>query len=373
MPLSESSSAPAFAAPPRVADIDPLEDPRWDAFVERHPDGIVYQHSSYLRTLAAEYGRQPLGIAAVGEDGSLLGVLALLGTRGLPLLGGAVAGRRLSSLPRTPVSGPLTVDDSAAALLRAAINRAGGAGAHLQIKTSSPLGSVSVDGLVAHPWRLTYVLELPDDPGAVRFGNARNHSRIRWAVNKATKAGVTVRAAEDLSDVRAWYRLYLETMRRHVVPPRPRRLFEAMWKHMRPRGTMRLLVAERHGHVLAGSVLLRLNATVFYAFNGVDHRALADRPNDVLQWEAIHTAAAEGARRYDFGEVVERHDGLADFKRKWGAEPHRLHRLYFPAPADAPDPGDGDDGGLRRMGHRAWSRLPLPLTAAAGDLAYRYL
>jgi Acetyltransferase (GNAT) domain len=375
MPVSEPRSAsPKPRVPPAVVEVDPIGDGRWDAFVESRTDGLVYHHSSWLRTLAAEYGQKPLGLAAIASDGRWTGVLALMATRGLPLARGAIAGRRLSSLPRTPVSGPLATDDAAReALLRSAVDRARGSGRQLQVKTLEPALDDLVAGLVGHPWRLNYVLELPDDPGALRFGHARNHSRIRWSVNKARKAGVTVRTAVRLEDVLAWHPLYLDTMRRHVVPPRPLRLFVAMWEHMRPAGTMRLLLAERDGRPLAGSVLLALNETVFYAFNGVDRAALADRPNDIIQWEAIRSAAAEGFRRYDLGEVVERHEGLADFKRKWGTEPRRMHRYYFPAPTEAPDPGDGEHGRSHRIAHTTWRRLPLRVVAAAGDFAYRYL
>jgi hypothetical protein len=73
------------------------------------------------------------------------------------------------------------------------------------------------------------------------------------------------------------------------------------------------------------------------------------------------------------GEVVERHVGLADFKRKWGAKPIRLHRLYLPAPEAPPDPGDGEAGPLRHAAERSYKRLPLPVTALVGNLAYRYL
>jgi CelD/BcsL family acetyltransferase involved in cellulose biosynthesis len=120
-------------------------------------------------------------------------------------------------------------------------------------------------------------------------------------------------------------------------------------------------------------MILAHGATAFYAFNGVRRSALAVRPNEVVQWEAIHRAVRDGRTRYDLGEVVERHAGLADFKRKWGAEPRRLQRLYFPAPDHAPDPGRDKAGRLREAAERAYARAPLALTAFIGDRLYRYL
>ena len=97
-------------------------------------------------------------------------------------------------------------------------------------------------------------------------------------------------------------------------------------------------------------------------------------PLNVLQWRALHDAAAEGYARYDLGEVAEGNAGLAHFKRKWGAQPTRLHRYSFPAlpPDDAGD-DDAHDGAAAALLRRAWRRVPLGATALAGRLVFRYL
>ena len=368
-----------LATPPRttgVVELDPVVDRRWDEYVSAHPDGLVYHHSRWLRCLQREYGRRALGLAVVGPEGRVGGVLPLLETQGLPLRRArAISGRRLASLPRTPLAGPVADGrEQLTELLRAAVERLRTRpGAQLQLKMAEPALDGLLDGLTGYPWRLSYVLELPDDAERVRFGNSRNHSRIRSGVNRAVRSGVRVREARSPAEVRAWYALYLNTMRHHIVPPRPLRLFEAMWEELRPHGLMRLLLAERQGELVAGSVLLMLGRTVFYAFNGALRSAFAHRPNDVLQWEAIHDAARAGHRRYDLGEVVEHHEGLADFRRKWSAQPRRLYRYYHPAPAHPPDPGDGGLGPARRAAHAAWRRVPLGVTSLAGDRLFRYL
>ena len=357
----------------RVTEIDPGSDPRWDEFVAGERDGHVYQHSAWLRCLEAEYGRPVIGLCTEDEAARLTGVLPLVATRGVPLLRrSAVVGPRLSSLPRTPIAGPLARDrEAAAALLEVAVERTRErAGTRLQVKRAN----ADLDGLAAGlggaPWRVSYVLSLPDEPESLRFGNSRNHGRIKWAVNKAAKEGVQVRLAEDTADVRAWYPLYLRTMREVVVPPRPLRLFEAMWRELASKDLMRLYVAEQRGEMLAGSIVLGLGRTAFYAFNGRLRSALALRPNEVLQWEAIHDACRRGFQRYDLGEVTGGNEGLAEFKRKWGADEVQLHRYYHPPP----EPGEDDGEGLvKRAATALWPRLPLATTRVAGDLAYRWL
>lgn len=364
----------------RVLEVDPQVDPRWEAFVAAHPDGLIYHHPAWLQTLWREYGSELVALACEDEDGRFHGVLPLFRTRGLPFgRGGDLLGSRLSSLPRTPVAGPLALDDQGtAALLRAAVERSREApDTRLQIKVQAPKLDGLVDGMTGVPWRLSYALELPDRPEQIRFGSSRNHSTIKRLVNKAARSGVRVRPAETKAELRAWYRLYLDTMRWNFVPARSYRCFEAMWDLLRPNGWMRLLIAELHEagrtRLIAGSVLLMYGQTVSYAFNGRDPNALSLRPNDAIHWNAIHTACAEGFQWYDFGEVSEDNSGLAQFKAKWGTEPRRLHRYYYPGSDTLGTEDHDSEGHVRRLAGGIWRRAPLGMTAMVSEWLYSYL
>lgn len=357
-----------------VRELDASADPRWDAYVADHPEGVVFHRSTWLRVLQREYGQQPLALGLEGRDGRLRGILPLMRTRGLPLgLGGrSSGGERVSSLPRTPIAGPLGDDPAcAAALVRAALERVPD-GAQLQLKLSEP-SLEAIAEIQGHPWRLNFTVELPDDPDEIRFGTASKHKRVVSLCRRALEHGLTVREAESPADVRAWYRLYLETMRHHVVPPRGWRVFAAMWAELRPHGMLQLLLAEHGGRLIGGNLLVTDGKTAFYLFNGARRDSLGLGTNDLLQYDAIHRLCATGHRCYDLGEVVEGHEGLARFKRKWGADERRLHRYYAPAPASPPDPGDAEQGVILELGHRLWRHLPLRATAAIGTALYRYL
>jgi CelD/BcsL family acetyltransferase involved in cellulose biosynthesis len=376
--MSAQRSQHPSVADLRVVECDPRVEPRWEAFLRTHPDALVYHHPAWLDVLAREYGQEPIGLACESRDGELVGVLPLFRGRGLRFrVEGQSAGGRLVSLPRTPVAGPVAADrESAARLLDAAVGHAGAAGVRLQLKVEGRGLDGLVDGLEGMPWLPTYARELPDEPDGLRFGNSRNHARIMWAIGKARKHGVDVRPAESEEDLRAWYRLYLETMRTHAVPPRPYRFFAALWRELRPRGLMRLIVAERREadgpRLLAGSVFLMFGRTVFYAYTGAHAEGLRLRANDVIQWRAMHDAVKGGFRRYDLGEVSEDDPGLVDFKKKWGTTPTLLYRYYHP-PLDPEGAGVLESGRrLRTLGSKVWRRLPLGLTAVVGDRLYRY-
>jgi len=360
----------------RVSAVDVAVDPRWDAFVERHPEGLVYHHSHWLEALERENGGRPLTLACESADGSLLGVLPLFATRGLPLMRGALTARRLASLPRTPIAGPLAADrEVAAALVHEAAAYAGGDGMQLQLKVDGPSLDGLAPGVVGIPWRESYMLELPAEQHMLRFGDARSHNRIKWAIGKAERAGVAVRTADQEEDLRAWYALYLETMRAHAVPPRPYRLFAALWELMKPAGRFELVLAEQRAtqppEMLAGSIFLMLGRTTFYAFNGRHRSSLALRPNDLIIWTAAIDAVRRGFRRFDLGEVSTGQSGLAKFKQKWGANVTRLYRYYSP-PVAAPETPDADIH-PHRIATAVWQRLPLKATELAGEVVYHYL
>jgi CelD/BcsL family acetyltransferase involved in cellulose biosynthesis len=235
-----------------------------------------------------------------------------------------------------------------------------------------------VDGVSGRETHATYTMPLPADPDQLRFGDSRNHGAIKRAVNKAAKAGVEVREASSEADLAEWYRLYLETMRAHVSPPRPYRFFRALWRIVRPGDGMRLvLAARREGgqtRLLAGSLFLIFGDSLTYAFNGSLRAGLSLRPNDAIVWHALDDACRRGLRRYDFGEVDTPNKGLADFKRKWGTQPQPIYRYDVPALKAEPVGMRHTTGRTSRgIAAVAWQRIPLGVTARAGDLVNRYI
>jgi len=355
------------------------DESRWAEFVEAHPQGMIYQHPAWVTALEEEYGRKSCTLLCEDERGQLRGVLSLLATRGLPFNWGGQTGRRLASLPRTPLAGPLALDaEAAAALLRAASRHDHvQSGLQLQIRSLDSSLADMLPGMAASLWKEVYVLDLPSEPERLRLGTrSKQRHRIKWAVNRALKLGVQIREADNEADLRAWYELYLETMRWHVSPPRPYRFLLALWDRLRPVGKLRLLLAEQRSGaraaLLAGYLLLMCGSTVHCYLNGRRRDSLALHPNDLLQWQAISEACRQGYRRYDFGEVELGQRGLAEFKTKWGAVPLRSYRYCFPKPRLLPVQKTAARS-IPSLAAALWRRLPLAATASLGDWIYRYL
>jgi len=355
----------------RIIEVDPGRDQRWEALLNSSPDGLIYHHPLWLEVLEEAYRYRPLHLACEDVDGELLGILPLFHTQGL------LSGHCFSSLPRTPVAGPLARDDRAMTrLTEAAIERVQTHdGASLQIKLLNNRLDGRVDGLVGTPWRETYQLTLPERPDLLRFGNSRNHAQIKRAVKKAEKQGVEVCQATTENELRTWYDLYLDVMRRVVIPPRPFSFFQIAWQRLHARGLLRLLLAKQHSagqtKTIAGLLLLMAGETVFYAFSGWRREDQDLRPNDALHWRAIHDACAEGFRYYDFGEVPTNNPGLSEFKSKWGTERKWLYRYYYPAPRESAIALLEGRNPIYQLAQSAWQRLPLKATVVLGEMAHR--
>lgn len=358
----------------RVAPIDPLSDPRWDAFVRSSPEAGAYHLGAWAAIFQAAYSFKPEYLALMDAGERVVGALPLMRTRGL------ATGRRLRSMPVVPPTGPLAAgDDGKRALIEAACRLTDERGARVWTLHSRSEGCDRlVPALRRLPKHPTWVLELPADPDEMRRGWKKTSNNLFRSLRKADKAGVTVREGRDESDLRTFYDLYLRTMRRRASLPRPYRQLAEDRRLLGPEGTFRLFVAEHEGDIVAGGVFHSFGDTLDLLYNGSDDARLDVRPNHALYWHAIEWAVEAGHAHLDFGHARPE-SSLARFKAQWSAQEVPEYRYdYVPgavpeaAPAETkarPLHGRGREGALERV----WPRLPLRATRAAAGIAYRWL
>ena len=96
----------------------------WDKFVNSHPHATVYHCSAWLNVLQNESNQKILRLICKDEEDKIVGIFPLQYTKGFPFGMGGIPGiKRLSSLPRTPIGGPLALSEkSLQLLLEKAIN-----------------------------------------------------------------------------------------------------------------------------------------------------------------------------------------------------------------------------------------------------------
>ncbi len=360
----------------KVKVLESFNENEWNNFVASHPEGKIYHTQHWIKALKRESGTRCINLVCLNEEDKIIGIFPLIHTRGFPLgLGGLPGSKRLSSLPRTPLAGPLAYEEK---IYKALIDKAvdlveQSRDIKLQIKILGESLPYTRDGFTSIPWRETYIYEIPPFGEEIRFGNSRNHSAIKRAVNKAERSGLTIRTVTTPEELKQWYSMYLETMAFHITPSRSFNFFRDLWEELASQNFMRVdLAVLNDKEVLAGSVFFSFNDTVVYGFNGSRRDLFDFRPNDLLHWNAIHTAQKEGYKHYDMGEVRAEQEGLAAYKSKWCNVSKMIYHYYYPLDQQNVKStiDSAPSGKMRKM---VWKKIPLPLTEVLGRFIYRYL
>jgi CelD/BcsL family acetyltransferase involved in cellulose biosynthesis len=315
--------------PARVVDVDPLQDNRWDGFVEAHPRGSGHHLGAWAAILRSCYGYRPRYMA-LEAGGRLQGVLPLVNS------GRRLSGSRLSSLPTAKAAGPLAhSEEHELALLAAARERRRREGLSSLLVRSQTAG-LDAAGASISAVQDTQVLQLDRTPEQLLDLYAQTNKNLSRSIRKAERSGLSVTEAGTDRELREWYRLYLLTIRRHRnLPRRLRQLREA---RERLGHRWRLIVVKKDGAVVAGGVFHDVAGTIELIYNASDRDSLSLRPNHALYWHVINDSIQRGRRAFDFG--VSNHASLAEFKAQWGAQPRAVY-LYTDAGPGGADAGPG--------------------------------
>jgi hypothetical protein len=286
----------------------------------------------------------------------------------------------MRTLPVVPPAGPLAGgEDATRALLEAACRLADDAGTRVWTLHARTRGYEElVPDLRPVPKYPTFVLELPPDVDELRRVWKKTSNNLWRSLRKADRAGVTVREGRSEADLRAFYDLYLRTMRRRTTLPRPYRQLREDRRLLGPDGTFRLFLAEHEGDVVSAGVYHAFGDAVDLLYNGSDDSRLDVRPNHALYWHVIEWAAEAGYRRMDLG-YGRSESSLARFKAQWSAREVPEYRYdYVPGSSGGEAGPAGGARALQGRGRRGpiervWPHLPLAATRAVAAAVYRWL
>jgi CelD/BcsL family acetyltransferase involved in cellulose biosynthesis len=354
-----------------VRSADPGSEPGWDDFVRAHPRATPFHLSVYTKVLHRAYRARPVSLVARDDGGRLRGVMPLVYSNGL------VSEPRLDALSVAPSAGPLgqTRADEVI-LLRAARELMVARGARRLTTRSRVEGyERDVPELAVKPAYPSWAMPLPEDPETLRARWKKTSKNVFRSVKKAEAGSLRIREADSTRDLVRFYRIYLATMKRHGSLPRSLREFVLSQRLLGPIGAYRLWLVEQDAELAAGGMFYLVNGTLELIYNASDARFRDARPNHALYWHAMKWAIEHKLTTFDFG-IAEPGDSLAIFKQQWGAEEVPIYR-YVAGGAAKTERLQSTHGAVQgeRPGlvGRAWHATPLPLTAVAGDVIYRWL
>lgn len=312
---------------------------QWDRFVNEHPHGHLLQSWAWGE-LKETAGWSPLRLAL--WNGDRIVAAAQILRRGAPRLPLRLG--HLAYIPKGPV-----LDWSQLTLCEAFFSRlipylrAQGAialrmefeqeddsdAAKLVLARLQPLVSVQSVPPV-QPLRTIVLDTEPEEQQLL----AQMKEKWRYNVRLAGRKGVTVRVAQSVADVQAWYTILRTTSERDKFGIHALAYYEHAWRLFANNGQAQLLLAEHEGQLLAGIFVGLFAHKAIYLYGASSNEQRQLMPNYLLQWEAIRWTKGQGARSYDFWGIPDTDDedeamaGVYRFKRGWGGRVVRFMGCY---------------------------------------------
>jgi hypothetical protein len=340
--------------PAEIRFLDPLSDPAWDALVLSHPESNVFHSSAWARVLSKSYGHRPLYLQLV-RGGITRALVPLMEVRS------PFTGRRGVCLPFSDFCGPLLFDDSEKSVILeklATVARERN-WKHFEIR----------DRFTAVPSLQFYghKLDLRSSP-EILF--AAFSSSVRRAIRKAEKSGLTADRSRTWEAVLDFYRLHVQTRRRHGVPPQPVAFFRNVFRELIEPGFGFILRATLGSRCVAAAVFLQFGRTAIYKFGASALAFQQLRGNNLVMWEGIRLLAQSGSEVLLFGRTSLSNDSLRRFKLGWGAEEEMINYCQWNVASRAWMASRDQSSGR----HNAiFSKMPLALSRLAGALLYPHL
>jgi CelD/BcsL family acetyltransferase involved in cellulose biosynthesis len=320
----------------------------------------------WLNLVETVYGYQVTRLEVRGSDGrSSSGYLPICALRS-PLTGRRVVSLPFSDLCPMPVADTLAANqlvDQALELARQSHAR------YVELRTGDSQYMRDRSDFVASDMYVRWRLQLAPGEDSIWAGVQKP---VQRQVRKSRKMGVTIRFASRREDMALYHRLHVRTRTgKHGMPAQPRKFFLELWDRFAADGTLQVLFAEHEESTLAGMVLFAYGDTVRYAYGASEERFLHLAPNNLLMWESIAWAKANGYQLFDMGRTAKDNHGLMEFKRKWGAVMETLP--YFYSPRMAGLASTSESSRKYQLLTTCWKHLPLPLASTVGGMLYKHL
>lgn len=344
--------------------IDPIQDYRWEQFLQTHPGASVFHTPAWLNALRSTYGYEPAVFSTSAPTHPIRSGLAFCRVQSW------LTGSRLVSVPFADHCQPLfnASEDgrSLAAFLQRLVEQEHCDYVEVRLLTPEVLGPTQ-NGLARSATFLHHALDL-STPLPALFDRLHK-SCFQRRIRRAEKEGLTYAEGTSDSLLRQFYSLLVLTRRRHGVPPQPL----AWFRNLRDcfGDAIKIGVASKNSRPIASMLTLQYKTTVVYKYGCSDAAFHRFGAMPFLFWQTIQRAKAEGAAEFDLGRSDVDDWGLIAFKNHMDAAATPLNYYRYPAISAAPAILSGF------MRHRkvsaVFAHLPSVLLRAAGNLLYRHI
>lgn len=341
----------------RARFVDPLSGPEWDRLVLTHPGHNFFHTAAWAKVLCETYGHKPFYVSF--SDGSeQVALVPLVEVRS------AITGRRGVCLPFADFCEPLIFGGCESTplidgLARIARERNW---KYFEVRGGNTF-QASAPAVAFYGHEID--LRRGSDELFIRFA-----SSVRRAIRKAEKSGLSVQLSQTRETIRTFYRLHVQTRRRHGIPPQPMSFFQKIHDHVIKPGLGFITLVHSGSRPVAAAVFFHFGKKAVYKFGACNEDLQELRGNNLAMWEGIKSLAQRGVETLHLGRTSLENSGLRRFKLSWAAAEETIEYLRFDPAADKWVIGrDGVSGFHTTL----FSRLPLPLNQMIGALVYPHL
>lgn len=297
--------------------VDPLQHPKWNAWVERFPSAHFFHGQNWAQVLRDTYGHTPLYLCELSSDG-ITAALPLMEVRS------ALTGRRGVSIPFTDFCPALGAEEGRGReLVEAAMAEGRRRGWRYYERRNGSDGGAEVT-----PSLSFWGHEVDLTSGAEKMFEKMDSSGRR-AIRKAEKANFKVEFERSEEAMAKYFEMHCQTRRGHGLPPQPWKFFANIQKCMMAGGYGEIGLVYSEGKAVAGAVYFWIGKKVMYKFGASDSEARAERPNNLLMWKAMERYGSKGFEALHLGRTSLIHDGLRRFKLGFGAREERIDFCKF--------------------------------------------
>ncbi|MBU0731077.1 MAG: GNAT family N-acetyltransferase [Proteobacteria bacterium] len=305
--------------------IDPHRQPEWDAFVTAHPHGWVCHTAEWLMVVQHVWKNlKPHYIIVRDAAGSICAGIPLCITTSL-------SGRkRLICTPFSTLSDPLATSESALHHLFSELPRllSQSNASSLKLNTFQATNSIPVGIFTRNDKHVHHAidLQLSEDELMLSF----NRSNVRNRISKCLKSPLSIRYASSVNDFKQFYDLYVVNRQRLGLPAIPWKFFEGIWRYLKDRDWVELLLVYNEEEMVGGLLNLKYQKRISAEVLAYKTEYTAMCPNHLLFWTTITAAKRAGKLEFDFGRTPLTETGLVKFKDHWTSKKTVLPTFIYP-------------------------------------------
>lgn len=298
--------------------VNQLDEDRWRAFVDKHPQGNIFQTPEMFAVFSRTQGYHPSLWAAVEGDE----ILALH----LPVQITLMEGWLAPLTTRAVDFGSVLVEnshrglDTLDQLMEQYDRQVNNAFLFTELRNYADLTSLQVV-LKKHGYHFQdyqdYLIDLHHSLDEILQSFAHD---TRRRIRQFERSGeVVVREVTDKAQLLPFYHLLEKTYRRARVPLAHISLFNAAFEILAPLHMADFAMAYVNDVPAAAGVVLHYRDSSFGWYNGTDRDVRPPSSNEYLIWELISKSADRGSLVMDFGGAGKPGEkyGVRDFKAKF--------------------------------------------------------